>query len=90
MSEKPKVGDRVMYHDPKGNPFNALVTTVWSQTENPLVNLVFVSGDENRQDGFGRQLERATSVGHKSGGVHGYYWRRPDEEPNAYVPPASV
>jgi hypothetical protein len=79
------VGDTVVYHDATGKAFNAIVTAVWSLT---LINLVFVSGDVTRQDSYGRQIERVTSLQHKSVQlVHGFYWRFTDEEPNEYNPP---
>lgn len=82
------VGDVVVFHDPTGEPRNALVTAVWSET---CVNLVLVSSDDAMQDTYGRQIARKTSVSHKSTTpVHGNYWRRLEEEPNAYTPPAAV
>jgi hypothetical protein len=75
----------VIWHDSVGKSYEALVTAVWSQH---CINLVFVSGDESRQDSCGRQIERQTSASHKDQQrVHGFYWRHPDEEPNPYVPP---
>lgn len=83
-----EVGGRVIWHDAKGQPHNALVTTVWSKD---CLNVVFVSGDDTKKDGYGRQTEHATSCQHKSlSTVHGYYWRFEDEEPNPYVAPAAV
>lgn len=91
MERQPQPGDLVIYHDSKGVGHSALVTCTWSSKAHPLINLVYVSGDENRQDSYGRQLERSTSTMHKSqSNVHGNYWRFIDEEPNAYTPPASV
>lgn len=91
MREKPQVGERVVYHDPKGVAHDALLTTVWSDDQYPLVNVVIVSSDVTRQDGYGRQIERVTSLNHASKmPVHGNYWRFPDEAPNAYQPPAQV
>lgn len=89
MAEKrlAKPGDVVVYHDPKGVPHNALVTIAWTET---CINLVLVSDDEEKQDTYGRQIERQTSMAHVDGStVHGFYWRWPDEEPNPYVPPKS-
>lgn len=44
------------------------------------VNLVFVSKDGAKQDPYGRQIERATSVVHKtSQPAHANYWMWPDE-----------
>lgn len=86
-----KVGDAVIYHDPTGVPYNALLTSAWEGTENPAVNLVYVSGEQNDHDAYGRQIKRESSVSHKSNSnVHGRYWRRAEEEPNPYIPPASV
>lgn len=83
----PQVGDVVVYHDPTGIPSNALVTAVWGAK---CINLVITSQDENKTDPYGRQIERQTSMSHASvNRVHGFYWRWPEEEPNAYVPPVS-
>lgn len=88
---KAAIGDPVVYHDPVGKPHNALLTTIWSSDEHPLVNLVYVSSDATRQNGYGRQIERQTSCNHASKmPVHGNYWRFPEEEPNGYTPPAAV
>jgi plastocyanin len=80
------VGDSVLWCDANGRDHNALVQCVHSQA---CINLVFLSGDKARTDSYGRQIEHATSCQHVSGAgvVHGYYWRFPEEERNAYVPP---
>jgi hypothetical protein len=81
----PCVGQPVVWHDSVGKAHDAIVTVAWSPT---MVNVVFVSSDEAKQDSYGRQIERATSCQHKSvNQVHGYYWRFQDEEPNPYVAP---
>ncbi|MGE0131881.1 MAG: hypothetical protein AB7U82_27675 [Blastocatellales bacterium] len=91
MEQQPQPGDIVIYHDPKGVGHSALVTCVWTGAPEPLLNVVYVSGDDARQDSYGRQLERSTSTMHKSqSNVHGNYWRWPHEQPNAYTPPAAV
>ena len=90
MDEKrtPKVGESVVWHEADGTPLTALVTAVWTPT---CINVVVVSCDEAKQDSYGRQIERRTSCGHKSGStVHGFYWRFEDEEPNPYIPPQQV
>jgi len=80
----------IVYVDPKGVRHSALVTVWWagdrevssyrSQNGEPGCNLVFVSGDESRKDPCGRQIERATSVVHKTKQpAHGNYWCWPDE-----------
>jgi hypothetical protein len=80
---KVNVGETVIYHDPVGTPFNALVTAVWTPT---CINVVIVSDDESRTDSYGRQIERRTSLQHKSlVPVHGNYFRFQDEEPNPVV-----
>lgn len=83
----PEVGQHVMFVDPVGQNFDALVTTVWNPD---MINLVYIDGDEVRQDSYGRQISRATSLSHVSKSqVHGQYWRFTDEENNPYTPPAA-
>lgn len=53
MERQPQPGDLVIYHDSKGVGHSALVTCTWSSKAHPLINLVYVSGDENRQDSYG-------------------------------------
>ena len=80
-----KVGEVVVYHDPVGKPHNALITTVHGPS---CVNLVYVSSDSNKQDNYGRQIERQSSCCHAAMmGVHGNYWRYPNEQPNPVVAP---
>lgn len=75
-----KIGDPVTYVDPQREPRPALVTAIHpgmnpGQNAEPGVNLVFVSDDKERRDGYGRQIERATSVVHKTAQpAHGNYW----------------
>ena len=77
--------DLVIWHDSVGKPHNALVTAVWSQN---CINVVFVSDDANKQDNYGRQIERATSCNYKTQmNVHGFYWRFVEDEPNPYIAP---
>lgn len=89
MSERqPKVGQHVVYHDPKGIAHDALVTAVWSQLPIGCVNLVIVNDNEAQTDQYGRQIMRTTSQTHRDYiKVHGNYWRFTDEEPNPYVAP---
>jgi hypothetical protein len=79
MSQRqPKVGEPVVYVDPVGVAHPALVTNPWGPT---CVNLVCVSSDDKKTDGYGRQIERYSSCSHKSVvPVHGNYWRFADEE----------
>lgn len=49
----------------------------------PCVNLLFTSADESKQDPYGRQIERESSVVHKTDSTaNGNYWMWPGEEPN--------
>lgn len=87
-----KVGDSIIFTDRFGKDANALIVTAWGKG-NAALNLVHVSLDESKTDnaGYGRQIERQSSVVHKSSqGAHGNYWRRLDEEPNPFTPPTSV
>lgn len=98
MNKELRVGGVVIYCDQVGNDHDAVLTAVWSHGtvdehikaygDYPLVNLVFVSGDESKQDSYGRQIERATSVQHVAPNLpHGFYWRFPDEDRQPYTPP---
>ena len=85
---EPGVGASVIYVDQRGNHHAAIVTADWGAG---TVNVVFVIEDETRQDNYGRQIERATSVPHKTKtNVHGYYWMFISEHPNPYVAPKQV
>lgn len=83
-----KVGDPVIYHNPVGRAANALVTAIWGVT---CLNIVLVSLDETKKDSYGRQIEHVSSCLHKEvlNGVHGNYWRLPNEEPNPIAKPVS-
>lgn len=90
MGERmPEIGEVVIFHDAHGKEHKALVCCVHHET---CINHVYVSSDPSRQDTNGRQIERDSSSQHKSmmGGVHGNYWRFPDEEPNVYSDPAAT
>lgn len=44
----------------------------------PSLNLVFVSDDTSKDDSYGRQIERETSIVHQSRQpAHGNYWKEP-------------
>lgn len=73
-------GSAVQFVDPKGISHNALVTNIWESMkgsgEYPGVNLVLVSADENKEDTYGRQTERFSSVVHESNQpAHGNFWK---------------
>lgn len=81
----PHVRETVIFHDPVGREHPALVTAVWSPT---CINVVYVSSDDAKTDPYGRQIERATSLSHKSvNSAHGMYWRFEDEEANPIATP---
>ena len=86
----------IVYVDPHGVHHTAFVTAWWNartkdkdafgtapeQCHGDIagVNLVYVSKDTAKQDSYGRQIERATSVVHKTlQPAHGNYWVWPDE-----------
>lgn len=77
-----KIGDTVTFIDAYGGEHQALVTVVFSSGHsgddgpNPSVNLVYVSTDESKNDQYGRQIERSTSVVHESNQyAHGNKWK---------------
>ncbi len=81
-------GMTVVYVDSVGRQQNALVTNCWGYREIdtekpdtlPSLNLVVVSEDATKTDPYGRQLERFTSVVHKSKqAAPGFYWYLPGE-----------
>lgn len=84
--EEVTIGVGIVYVDPLGRPRPALVTQVWGSVEAykkggqiPGVNLVVISDDEARDDSYGRQIQRYTSVCHQSvQPAHGNYWRTVD------------
>ena len=80
------IGDSIIYVDPYGQRCPALVTVVWGAEYHeqhgtqPGCNLVYVSRDGTKEDPYGRQIERNTSVVHLSvQPAHGCYWCWPDE-----------
>lgn len=82
-------GDHVIFVDEQGREANALVVCVFgpcSYDENdtlvngPAINLAHVTLDDNRRDGRGAQIERHSSVVHKtSQWAHGNYWKFPNK-----------
>lgn len=83
-----KVGKEVVFVDSVGKQFPALITAIHGRPEDvPCVNVVFISGDETRQDSYGRQVERSTSVVHRSKQpAHGFYYMEPGDTPNPIAP----
>lgn len=78
------IGSPIKAKDEYGVTRDALVTQCWSDKieyddEKPVsicINLLFVSGDPQRLDQYGRQIERLCSVSHRSavGDCPGRYW----------------
>jgi hypothetical protein len=81
MERELKVGDTCIYIDSHRETHQALVTKVWQSMGGlPGCNVVFVSSDEAKTDPYGQQLERNTSVVHKSVQPAGAFcWCWPDE-----------
>lgn len=94
MERSYDLNSQIVYVDPKGVRHSAIVTVWWangadgqneikeyvSASGEPGCNLVFTSKDPERKDSYGRQIERATSVVHKSKQpAHGSFWCWPDE-----------
>lgn len=79
QERKTQVGLDIIFIDSLRKPHKALITAAWSPT---CCNLVYVSDDEKKDDSYGRQIERATSVMHKSAQgdtVYGMVWCWPEE-----------
>ncbi len=85
MGRELVIGSNIIFVDPQRQEHLALVTQVWpgmggSSDAAPGCNLVYVSGDASKTDPYGRQLERATSVTHKSRQpAPGNFWKWVDE-----------
>lgn len=83
------VGGHVIWVGPVGDQHDALVTAIWGDPtiSVPCINLVFVSEDNSKQDPYGRQIERNTSVVHRSNqAAHGWYYMMPGDTPNPVAP----
>jgi hypothetical protein len=81
-----QVGDFVIYVDPFGVEHDALLTAIHGKIEDvnemlaagkwiPCVNVLYVLKDEDRMDGWGRQIGRESSVSHQSSAAHGRFWK---------------
>ncbi len=87
------VGDHVIYVDSIGRQRHAVLTSVFGDHPYggtlPCVNVVFASCDEDKHDPYGRQIERETSVVHKTvQPAHGCYWMHEGDEPNPIQAPS--
>jgi len=82
-----KVGDHVVFADQQGRHQNAIVICVfgknsWDEESDfgPTINVLFADQNPEREDSYGRQSKRETSVPHKGGSTaHGYWWALPSE-----------
>jgi hypothetical protein len=87
-----KVGVPVVYVNPFGRQMPALITIWWdgksgnnieayrAESGEPGCNLVTVVEDVEKTDCYGRQIERYTSIVHKTKQpAHGSYWCWPEE-----------
>lgn len=89
-----EVGQPVVWVDEQGSPRPALITAIHGQereheavTYYPCINLVTTTSDDSKVDPYGRQIERHSSVSHKSQhSASGRYWRWPDEAPTVVAP----
>lgn len=74
----PQVGDSVIYAMPTGEQRQALITAAWTAV---CVNVVYVDSNPKKDDVYGRQITRATSVQLREEGrtAHGNWWAWPDE-----------
>lgn len=92
MERTYKVGQNVIYVDTVGKKRKALVTIWWGKNEDgtnvphysmpgePGCNVVFLSDDVEKRDSYGRQIERSTSLVHRSNQpANGNYWCWEDE-----------
>lgn len=78
MDKDVKIGDRVTYVDPERKSHNAIVICVFSRTDGlePPINVVMVDPDPKKDDSWGRQIVRETSVSYKSQAAPGRYWEK--------------
>ena len=74
----PELGKMVVFCDEKNRDHDALITAVWGED---CVNLLYVSPDASKEDSYGRQIERHTSVVRVTRQqAPGMYWRFPSED----------
>lgn len=76
-----KIGDVVTFIDTHRVEHQAIVTQLHDAGmpevyPTPAINLLYVSKDDTRTDGYGRQIERASSVPHEgSNTAKAYCWK---------------
>lgn len=90
-----KIGDPVIWIDSVRQEHAGIITNIFGEVRTvkemqgevlvevlryPVINVVFISSDESKQDSYGRQLERATSASHIStNSASAYCWKFPNE-----------
>lgn len=74
MRRVPKIGAAITYVDEHGAKRDALVTHVGFDKPNTWINLIIVNDDVAQTDGYGRKIERRSSVPPHSDGWTGNYW----------------
>lgn len=79
-------GLSIVYGDHTGVEHDALCTAAWGENswgegeQAPCINVVYVTSDETKTDSYGRQIERDTSVPHRSSQTApGNWWKLQDE-----------
>ncbi len=76
-------GLEIVYCDHVSVEHDALCTAAWGENEfgddgsgAPCINVVYVSKDDAKTDSYGRQIERDTSVPHRSSQTApGNWWK---------------
>ena len=70
----PEIGDVVRVVTETGVPCKGLVTHVWNEN---CINAVIVSPDDSKNDSYGRQMERYSSLTryNPEQTAHGRYWK---------------
>lgn len=72
---EPRVGQNVLWYDPKGKPHDALITCIHGPGATPSINVVVVNLEEGQRDDYGQKIARETSVVHEDNqSAHGRYW----------------
>lgn len=76
-SDKPSVGDVIVYTDEFGVEHDALVIAYFGgERPDGALNCVYTSSEASKSDPYGRQIERACSVSRRHDGLtaHARFW----------------
>lgn len=76
MTTQPEIGQAIRFVDENHREHSALVQYVHGPgLEDPTINLVHLSHDPAKQDSYGRQIEKRTSVQHRNRTTAtGFFW----------------